>query len=94
MGGERRYKKTTKGRHTGRGNNDNENYTPTQPGSEAATASYYSEPEILFAFGGKESVATAVIYTKLALAAFEQGYLLVLIHWCRRPWGSQYSPRE
>ena len=40
-----------------------------------------SDPEIPFDFGGKETVETAVGYTKLAFEIFNQGYVLVLVHW-------------
>ena len=36
-----------------RGDNDDDEYAPNQPESEAAAASYDLEPEIPFAFGGK-----------------------------------------
>ena len=74
---------TTKGCHTGRGDNDNGDYAPIHPDSEAAAASSDSEPEIPFACRGKEAVLPAVGYTELAFAVFTRGYLLALIHWFR-----------
>ena len=41
-----------------------------------------SEPVIPFAFSGKEAMANAVGYTKLAFAFLYRGYLLVLVHLC------------
>ena len=40
------------------------------------------EPTIPFTFGGKETVASAVGYTKLVFAVFAWGCLLVLVYWC------------
>ena len=47
------------------------------------TASPDSELAIPFAFRVKEAVENAVGYTKLAFTIFDQGYLLILVHWCR-----------
>ena len=75
---EGRDRTATKGNRTGRVDDDDYNYSPTQPDSEAAVLSSDFDPAIPFAFRGKEAVATAVGYTKLVFAIFAQGYLLVL----------------
>ena len=57
---EGRERTTTKGRHTGRGDDDNDDYAPPHPELEASAALSNSEPAIPFIFGGKDSMATAV----------------------------------
>ena len=65
----------------GRGENDNDEYNPPHPESDAAAALSDSDPAILYAFRGKEAVVTVVGYTKIVFAVFAQGYLLVLVYW-------------
>ena len=73
----------TKGRHTGRGDNEDNNYAPLRPELEAVAALSDSEPAIPFAFEGKEDVATLVGYNELAFSFLSRGCILVLIHWCQ-----------
>ena len=70
----------TKGRCTGRGDDDWDNYYPTHPDSETVKASSDLETAILFAFRRKKTVLTAVGYTKLEFSVFTRGSLLVLVH--------------
>ena len=76
---------TKKGLHTGRVDDNDDGYTPSQPDSEAAAAEApsYSETTIQFIVVVKEAVETAVVNTKLALAIYARGYLFVLVHWCQ-----------
>ena len=46
----------TKGRHRGRGNNDDFNYAPPHPESEAAAVSSYLNPAIMFTFEGEKAI--------------------------------------
>ena len=64
----------------GRGDNDNDNYNPPHPDSDAVALFFYSDPEIPFAFGGKEAMSNVVGYTKLVLAVSIRCYVLVLVH--------------
>ena len=85
-GGEKRERKTTRGRRTGRGDddyNDHEKYTPPHPELDSAVISSNLNMDILFVFGGKEDVETASGYTKITFALFIRGYILVFFRWCR-----------
>ena len=55
-----RERTMTKGRRIGRDDDDENDYTPPHPESEAAAAPSDSELVIPFAFGGKEAVETVV----------------------------------
>ena len=84
---------TTKGRLTNRGNDDYDSYASTHLESEVAAAATDSEAEILFAFKGKDSVATAFGYTDIVVAVLVPVYLLVLVHWLRyRKRGDEIVP--
>ena len=71
--------KTTKGRRTGRGDDEYDDYAPPHPESESAVASSDLEPAIMFTFKGKEAVSAAVGYTEVVFAVFARGYLLVIL---------------
>ena len=66
----------------GKSNDDYYSYAPPHLEYESAAALSDSNLVVLFAFEGKEAVATAVGYTNLVFIVFSWGYLLVLFHWC------------
>ena len=74
---------TTKGIHMGRGDYEYDDYSLTNPESEAVAALSNLKPAILFAFGGKEAIGNAFGCTELAFSVVAWGHLFPPVHWCR-----------
>ena len=69
----------TKGCHMVRVDDYNNNYAPPHPELEASASSSNSDPTILFSFGGKEAVETAMDTPRSRLPFLPEGYLLVIM---------------
>ena len=62
-----------------KGNDNNKDYSDPPLVVAKEVAAFCSYLEIPFRFKGKDAMVTRVVYTKLMLAVFAYGYLLVFL---------------